>query len=144
MATKFENVDENVENENNKQINSNDFTGGFGWWQMNITIFYFVAYILTAINNLGYVFQAANTDFHCVHPIIITPTSTIDSITINNDLDPLHLNKSSTIDNFFSTPSSISNYSSSLSCENVKYCSKLIYNNSIEFDETITSKVMHS
>ena len=74
MATKLENGDENVEN-GDKQINSNDLTGGFGRWQMNITIFYFVAYILTTINNLGYVFQAANTDYHCVHPIIISTTT---------------------------------------------------------------------
>ncbi|KAH7641992.1 organic cation transporter protein-like protein [Dermatophagoides farinae] len=103
MATKLENGDENVEN-GDKQINSNDLTGGFGRWQMNITIFYFVAYILTTINNLGYVFQAANTDYHCVHPIIISTTTAVDSFTINKDLDSLYTNTFSTISNFSSTP----------------------------------------
>lgn len=48
------------------EVTSEDFTGSFGRWQANFSAFYFVAYILTAFNNLGYVFQSAKTDHQCI------------------------------------------------------------------------------
>lgn len=60
----------NDENGSNRedQTNStiNELIGPFGWWQMNIASFYFVAYILTTFNNLGISFHAAKTDYNCI------------------------------------------------------------------------------
>lgn len=47
-------------------INIDQMIGTFGRWQLNVILFYIISYILSPINNLGYVIQSAKTDLTCI------------------------------------------------------------------------------
>ena len=49
-----------------QKVTVTELVGQFGWWQLNIATFYFIAYVLTTFNNLGVSFHAAKTDYRCV------------------------------------------------------------------------------
>ena len=50
----------------NPKVTVTELVGHFGWWQLNIAAFYFIAYVLTTFNNLGVSFHAAKTEYLCV------------------------------------------------------------------------------
>ena len=42
-----------------------DIVGEWGKWQFSFTSFYFIQWIVGALNNIGYTFHAYNNDYWC-------------------------------------------------------------------------------
>ncbi|UXI20758.1 hypothetical protein NH340_JMT06701 [Sarcoptes scabiei] len=135
------------------EVTSEDFTGSFGRWQANFSAFYFVAYILTAFNNLGYVFQSAKTDHQCIDWNDQTLSSsklsidlkqlTSESVPFLTSLLPFQTSSPSPLSPSYTIQSDLIesrsiDYESFSKCD--PHCTNRIYNNSVAFDQTITSK----
>lgn len=67
-------------------VNIFDIIGEWGWWQLNIFIFFFIGAMFYSTHSLGLAFFAPNIDYWCVDGDVIMEEAMLESFSLNDNL----------------------------------------------------------